>query len=109
MSTKQFIYEGKSHIKMNSIKELNLLVNDITIEREYKLNYAYIFKEWLLYASKNGTIEILIWFIELYYELDIIEQTALRQVFFYAKHLAKKNRCVPNDWFDNNVIPLIRC
>ena len=52
--------------------------------------------------------DILIWFIELYYEFSVVEQIALRQIFFYGKYIATKNRRVNTNWFSNHVIPLIK-
>jgi len=108
MSQKEFIKSGKDSIRYNSIKELNQMLEKINKPNEYEINRAFLYKDLFLYACKHGTKDILIWFIELYYEFNVIEQIALRQIFFYGKYVANKNKHVSNGWFTNYVIPLIK-
>lgn len=108
MSQKEFIKSGKDSIRYNSIKELNQMLEEINKPNEYEINRAFLYKDLFLYACKYGTKDILIWFIELYYEFNVIEQIALRQIFFYGKYVANKNKSVSNGWFTNYVIPLIK-
>ena len=50
-------------INYNSTKELNKLVSNININN---VNVGFIFKNLYLYSCKNGTMDVIIWFIELY-------------------------------------------
>ena len=108
MSQKEFIKSGKESIKYNSIKELNQMLEEINKPNEYEINRAFLYKDLFLYACKYGTREILIWFIELYYEFSVVEQIALSHIFFYGKYIATKNRRVNTNWFSNLVIPLVK-
>ena len=108
MSQKEFIKSGKDSIRYNSIKELNHMLEEINKPNEYEINRAFLYKDLFLYACKYGTKDILIWFIELYYEFNVIEQIALRQIFFYGKYVANKNISFSNRLFTNYVIPLIK-
>ena len=108
MATRSFINLGKEAIRYNSIKDLNNLLIQINNVTDYQINIASVYKDLFLYACKNGTKDICIWFIKLYYELSDIDQIALRQLFFYAKFVAMKNRRLSNLWFTNSVIPLIK-
>ena len=108
MSQKEFIKSGKESIRYNSIKELNQMLEEINKPNEYEINRTFLYKDLFLYACKHGTRDILIWFIELYYEFSVVEQVALRQLFFYAKYTAMKNRRIDKNWFSNHVIPLVK-
>ena len=108
MASKEFLNNGKNYIDLNSTKDLTNLIHEINNIQDYNINIPYIYKSLFLYSCLHGTREILIWFMELYYELGVVEQIALRQLFFYGKHVSKKNKIVPNDWFDNYIIPLIK-
>tara|TARA_A100001015_G_C14758788_1_gene620505 strand:+ start:20 stop:352 length:333 start_codon:yes stop_codon:yes gene_type:complete len=108
MTSKEILKKGKKYIELNSTKDLTYLIDEINSIQDYNLSTPHLFKSLFLYTCSHGTREILIWFMELYYELGTVEQIALRQLFFYGKHLSKKNKLVPNDWFDINIIPLIK-
>ena len=108
MSQKEFIKSGKDSIRYNSIKELNQMLEEINKPNEYEINRTFLYKDLFLYACKHGTRDILIWFIELYYEFSVVEQIALRQIFFYGKYIATKNRRVNTNWFSNHVISLVK-
>ena len=108
MATKEFIKSGKDSINYNSVKELNQLIYELNQPNDYEVNRSYIYRDLFLYACKNGSKDIVIWFIQLYYEMSDIEQIALRQLFFYAKYVSLKNRRINNNWFSNYVIPLVK-
>tara|TARA_Y100000992_G_C21269181_1_gene495693 strand:- start:1234 stop:1575 length:342 start_codon:yes stop_codon:yes gene_type:complete len=107
MASKYFIELGKQYIQNDSIKKLNQLLYEIKSIQDYQISIPSMYKDLFLYSSVHGTTTVLIWFIELYYELSMIEQIALRQLFFYAKYLSKKNKYIPKNWFQDYIIPLI--
>lgn len=110
MTTKIIINNAKDLIRLNDIYTLKTNCKDIlNSSRDYQLSVPYIYQQLFLYACNKGTQELIIWFIKLYYEIfSVVEQTALRQMFIYAKYTVKKNKRINIKWYTNNVLSLMK-
>ena len=111
MSTQSIIIRGKDIIRVNDIKELNNLYQQLgnITEDDYQLSGAYIYQQLFTYACQYGSTDMIIWFIQMYYEVfSDIERIALRQMFIHGKYVAHRNICINNKWYNQCIIPLIR-
>lgn len=111
MSTRSIIKRGKNIIRVNDVKGLHDLYRDISqiTNNDYQLSVAYIYQQLYTYACQFGSEDMLIWFIEIYYEIfSDMEKIALRQMFIYGKYVANRNKCINNKWYNQCIIPLIK-
>jgi len=108
MTTKIIIKAGKHLIRLNDIITLEESCKNLP-ETDYQLSKTHIYQKLFLHACKYGTTEIIIWFIQLYYELfGDIQRIALRQLFIYGKHVSLKNRMIETNWYKEYILPIMR-
>jgi len=75
---------------------------------DYEINYQYIYQQLFTHTCLKKRKEIIIYLIRLYFEVfDDVAKIALRQSFFYAKYIIKKDNNLVN-WYNNNIIPIIK-
>ena len=111
MSTQSIISRGKDIIRVNDIKELNNLYQQLgnITEDDYQLSGAYIYQQLFTYACQYGSTDMIIWFIQMYYEVfSDMEKIALRQMFIHGKYVAHRNKCINNKWYNQCIMPLIK-
>ena len=103
---------GKDYIKYNDTSGLQTYLK--TAERrtvDYQLNFQYVFRDLYYYACKNGTQEMISWFICVYFDyFDVVSRIAMRQTFSYGKYLlaGKKNPRISDDWYEEFVMDAVR-
>ena len=111
MSTQSIISRGNDIIRVNDIKELNNLYQQLgnITEDDYQLSGAYIYQQLFTYACQYGSTDMIIWFIQMYYEVfSDMEKIALRQMFIHGKYVAHRNKCINNKWYNQCIMPLIK-
>ena len=103
---KEIIYTCKYHINNNDNDTLISYINHLTEtntqsqesdyrlpkQSDYRLPYEYIFQQVYLHACLKKNTYIAQWLKEEIYEkqFDIIQKTALRQMFIYGNYLLNK-------------------
>lgn len=79
----------KMYINADDLKSCQLYMAELHDEYE-ALPWDYMFQKIYLHACLKKKNTIVDWLLELYKELNPIEQIALRQVFPYGRHLLSK-------------------
>ena len=97
----------KKHIKNDNIKALNSY-SEYLVNTE-NMNFGYIYQKMFNYACQFGSMNIIVWFIQVYYEFFTnMEQIALRQSFVYGKYIMNKNNMIDKKWYIENVLELFK-
>lgn len=107
---KYFIKIGKESISGGSIPRLKMTYQDIEEYMYYEnknLNIEYIFIQLYNTACLYSQKDIIIYLLSVYFEkINQISQLALRQHFYYGKHIIKDKTI--KTWYSNYVIPIFK-
>ena len=93
---KEVILNCKAYINDNLEEECKQYILYIISHQEsnpdYKLAYEYIFQQVYIHACLKKKESLTVWLKKEIYEkyFDIIQQTALRQMFIYGNYLLRK-------------------
>ena len=90
---KEIILNCKNLINTNQTDEFkNYVLYIITLHNDYRLPYEYIFQQIYIHACLKKNAIIMEWLkIEVYEKLfDVIQKTALRQMFIYGNYIYNK-------------------
>tara|TARA_A100001015_G_C14970497_1_gene704888 strand:+ start:255 stop:572 length:318 start_codon:yes stop_codon:yes gene_type:complete len=85
------IKEGEILIKENNVYELEIIYKQI-LEEENNFDLGYLFQKLFLKACIYGNKETILWFINIYNNMDFISKSAYKHTLNYAKYLIKKRR-----------------
>jgi len=98
--------QARNCIRYSDIQGLKSACEEISQSR---VNHAHFYKMLFLCACQYGCRNTIIWFVEVFFEFfSAIERIALRQTFFYGKHLVSKNAHVDTHWYDSNILSVFR-
>ena len=105
---KYFLKMGKESISIGSKPRFKMVYNDIEqyIQNENKnIDLEYIFTQLFNNACLHSQQDIISLLITIYFEhINSISQLALRQNFFYGKHIIKNKQV--KCWYNDYVLPL---
>tara|TARA_B100000900_G_C20393921_1_gene639816 strand:- start:286 stop:642 length:357 start_codon:yes stop_codon:yes gene_type:complete len=115
---RNIINEIKRLINIHDSTEVKKYIYEILNDtnKEYNLNYAYIFKDIFNHACLKGNKDLIKWFLDIYklYFSDV-EKIALRQIFYYGKYIIIndrynniKNKKELVNWYDKEIISSIK-
>tara|TARA_Y100000590_G_scaffold413251_2_gene508920 strand:+ start:867 stop:1199 length:333 start_codon:yes stop_codon:yes gene_type:complete len=100
--------EGNECIKFNDIDGLKICCKKIyNFDKDYCFDNKCFFQRFFNNICIYGTSDMIILFMQYYYELSLCDRLFLRQLFFYGKYLIKKNKKINNKWYNDTIIPLI--
>ena len=95
---KQIILNCKAYINDNLEEECKqyilYILDSQKSNTDYKLGYEYIFQQVYIHACLKQKETLASWFKTEIYEkyFDVIQQTALRQMFIYGHYLLRKGK-----------------
>lgn len=102
---REIITQARNYIKNGDLIALQTCGKSAT---NRAVNIHYIFQMLFNCVCRYGTPEMLIWLVQVYYEFDVVNQIALRQLFFYGKVLTQKNNLIETSWFNDHILILVR-
>lgn len=85
----EIIQPFKLYINADNLESCQLYMVELRNTYE-ELPWDYIFQKVYLHACLKKKTTIVDWLLEMYKELNPIEQIAIRQVFPYGRHLLAK-------------------
>ena len=88
----EIIMNCKKYINDNHFDQLQIYFYNLSQLNINPGTYQYIYQKIFLYTCIIGNETILKWLTDLYFDFDDVSKIALRQMFFYAKYLMKKNK-----------------
>jgi len=94
MNCDKIINEFKYYIDNNLYDSFFELYSDILTsfqtDKEYRINYEYIFQKVYLYACIKGDTDIINFLKSIYDNFGIVEKIALKPTIIYGKYITKK-------------------
>lgn len=104
------IRQSRQCIKAHSLDDLKSLCKRADVlSRQGACSMITLYKLLLNNICIYGTQEMVVWFIEVFFEyFTEPDRMAMRQLFFYSKQLTKRNKNVDTGWFNDFVLPLVR-
>ncbi len=85
----EIVRNFKSYVNAGNLEDCQDYVQFLRDEGE-PLAWDYIYQKVYLYACLRKQKHIVDWLLELYKELSVIEQIAIRQIFPYGRYLLAK-------------------
>ena len=109
-TVRDYIRLGKESIELGSMPRFKMVYKDIqefVHDTHANINLEYIFTQLFNKACLDSQQDFICLLITIYFEnMNSISQIALRQHFFYGKHIIK-NKKVRN-WYDMYVLPMFQ-
>ena len=103
---KSFLVSGKCFVESFDIVGLKNLYNEIAnFDQEYRLPIEFIYQQIFIHACRFNFIEAIKFLFSVYLNMDKIQRMALRQMFYYGKHMLGKEH---HDWYTDYIIKKIR-
>jgi len=104
------IRQSRQCIKAHSLEDLKSVCKRAEVlSREGVCSMVTLYKKFMNNICIYGTQEMVVWLIEVFFEyFNEVDRMALRHLFFYSKHLTKRNKNVDTRWFNDFVLPLVR-